>query len=125
MKAAAMLDAAIKTQLQGYFARITQPIELVASLDDGAKSQEMRALLEDIAALSGSISLRPDGEDARKPSFAINRVGSAVGVTFAGLPMGHEFNSLILALLQVGGHPPKEAPETLAQIAALQGDFGF
>ena len=125
MKAAAMLDAAIKTQLQGYFARITQPIELVASLDDGAKSQEMRALLEDIAALSGSISLRPDGEDARKPSFAINRVGSAVGVTFAGLPMGHEFNSLILALLQVGGHPPKEAPETLAQIAALQGDFVF
>ena len=120
-----MLDATIKTQLQGYFARIQQPIELVASLDAGEKSTEMRALLEDIAALSEKISLRTDGSDARKPSFAINRVGSEVGVSFAGLPMGHEFNSLILALLQVGGHPPKEEAAVLEQARALAGEFRF
>ena len=120
-----MLDAAIKTQLQGYLARITQPIELVASLDGSAKAAEMRGLLEEIAGLSGQISLRLDGADTRRPSFAINRVGSGHSASFAGIPLGHEFNSLVLALLQIGGHPPKESAETLAQIAALDGDFVF
>jgi len=120
-----MLDAAIKTQLKSYFERIVQPIELVASLDQSEKSQEMLALLEDISAQSDRIALSRDGQDARKPSFAIRRVGSEIGVTFAGLPMGHEFNSLVLALLQVGGHPSKETAETIAQIEALDGDYLF
>ncbi|HSV29075.1 MAG TPA: alkyl hydroperoxide reductase subunit F [Candidatus Omnitrophota bacterium] len=119
-----MLDEAIKGQLRAYFAKITQPVELVASLDDGAKSQEMDALLRDVAALSDQITL-VQGDNARTPSFAINRVGSDVGVRFAGLPMGHEFNSLILALLQVGGHPPKESAEVIEQIKALDGDYVF
>ncbi len=120
-----MLDATLKNQLKAYFERITHPIALVASLDVGAKSEEMLALLQDIAALSDKISLATDGDDARRPSFAINRIGSDIGVQFAGLPMGHEFNSLILALLQVGGHPPKESEETLAQVRALEGEFRF
>jgi NADH-dependent peroxiredoxin subunit F len=120
-----MLDAALKTQLKGYLERITQPIELVASLDDGAKSQEMQELLEDVAALSDNISFVRRDDDARVPSFAINRIGTPVGVRFAGLPMGHEFNSLILALLQVGGHPSKEAPELIEQIRNLDGEFSF
>ncbi|TCZ60883.1 alkyl hydroperoxide reductase subunit F [Roseicella aquatilis] len=120
-----MLDATLKTQLQGYFARITQPIELVSSLDDGAKSQELQSLLQDIAGLSDKITYVRRDDDARTPSFTINRVGGDVGLRFAGLPMGHEFNSLILALLQVGGHPPKESAETLEQIRALDGEFLF
>ena len=119
-----MLDANLKTQLQGYLTRITMPIELVASLDDSAKSQEMLGLLQDIAALSDKIAVT-HGDDARKPSFRIRRVGSEIGAAFAGLPMGHEFNSLVLALLQVGGHPSKEAPAILEQIRGLEGDFRF
>jgi alkyl hydroperoxide reductase subunit F len=120
-----MLDAALKSQLKGYFERISRPIELAASLDDGAKSQEMRDLLEDVAALSDKISFVRRDDDARVPSFAINRIGTPIGVRFAGLPMGHEFNSLILALLHVGGHPSKEAPELIEQIRNLDGDFRF
>jgi alkyl hydroperoxide reductase subunit F len=120
-----MLDAALKTQLKAYLDNVTQPIELVASLDGGDKSREMLDLLTDIAGLSDKITLRQDGADARKPSFAINRVGTDLGVTFAGLPMGHEFNSLVLALLQVGGHPSKTAPEVLEQIKTLPGEFKF
>jgi alkyl hydroperoxide reductase subunit F len=120
-----MLDANIKSQLQAYFERIQMPIELVASLDDSAKALEMRELVEEVAALSDKISVRLDGDDARKPSFAINRIGADIGVVFAGLPMGHEFNSLILALLQVGGHPPKEDAAVLEQIRALEGDYVF
>jgi alkyl hydroperoxide reductase subunit F len=120
-----MLDDAIKLQLKAYFERITQPIELLGSLDDSGKSQEMRELLQDIAAQSDKIALSLDGDDTRKPSFEIRRAGAAHGVTFAGLPMGHEFNSLILALLQIGGHPAKESAETIAQIKALDGDYLF
>ncbi|WP_188260652.1 alkyl hydroperoxide reductase subunit F [Azospirillum tabaci] len=120
-----MLDSNVKGQLKAYFDKITQPIELAASLDDGAKSQEMQALLQDIASLSDKITFVRSDDDARKPSFAITRTGTDVGVRFAGLPMGHEFNSLILALLQVGGHPSKESAEVIEQVKALEGEYRF
>jgi alkyl hydroperoxide reductase subunit F len=120
-----MLDADLKSQLQAYLEKVVHPIELVASLDQGEKSQELKALLEDIASLSDKISLSLDGQDARKPSFAINRLGTDVTVRFAGIPMGHEFTSLVLALLQVGGHPPKVADDVIEQVRSLDGDFRF
>ena len=120
-----MLDANLKSQLKGYLERITQPIELIASLDEGAKSREMAELLEEIAALSDKIVYVRRDDDARRPSFAIRRTGSDVEVRFAGMPMGHEFNSLVLALLQVGGHPSKTAQDLIEQVQALDGDFAF
>ncbi len=120
-----MLDAALQDQLRAYLAHIVHPVELVASLDDGDKSRELWELLGEIAALSASVTLRRDDADARKPSFAIVRAGTDVSVAFAGLPMGHEFNSLVLALLHVGGHPAKAEPETLDRIKALDGDYRF
>lgn len=120
-----MLEASLKAQLQGYLTNITQPIELVASLDGGAKSQELLTLLEEIAALSDKISLVRSDDDARKPSFLIRRVGTDIGVRFAGIPLGHEFTSLVLALLQVGGHPSKAAQELIEQVKGLDGDYVF
>ncbi|KGM53915.1 alkyl hydroperoxide reductase [Lysobacter daejeonensis GH1-9] len=120
-----MLDADLKTQLKAYLEHLTQPIELVAALDDGDKSRELDGLLREITALSDKISLRRDDNDARKPSFAINRVGSDIGVRFAGIPMGHEFTSLVLALLHVGGHPSKTAQEVIEQVRGLDGDYTF
>lgn len=121
-----MLDANIKTQLKAYLDKVTQPIEIVASLDDGDKSREMLELLNDIKGLSDKISLTEVRDDAeRKPSFSLNRSGSNMGVRFAGLPMGHEFTSLILALLQVGGHPPKAEADVIEQIRSLEGRFEF
>ena len=119
-----MLDANLKGQLKTYMANITQPIELVASLDDGAKSREMRDLLGEIAELSDKVSVTAGHAD-RVPSFMIRRVGTDIGVTFAGLPMGHEFTSLVLALLQVGGHPSKAAQDLIQQIRDIDGDYAF
>ena len=119
-----MLDANLKGQLKTYMANITQPIELVASLDEGAKSRELEDLLNEIAELSDKVTVA-SGDDKRKPSFMIRRVGTDIGVTFAGIPMGHEFTSLVLALLQVGGHPSKAAQDVIEQIKALDGDFSF
>jgi alkyl hydroperoxide reductase subunit F len=121
-----MLDASLKAQLAGYLERISQPVELAAALDDTAASAEMRALLDDIAGASPLITVSESrGGPHRTPSFSVNRPGESHGPRFAGLPMGHEFTSLVLALLQVGGYPPKVEQALLEQIRALDGDFEF
>ncbi|QXI25850.1 alkyl hydroperoxide reductase subunit F [Pseudomonas vanderleydeniana] len=120
-----MLDANLKAQLKSYLERVTQPIEIVASLDDGAKSREMLELLQEVASLSSHITLQDNGTDARKPSFSLNRPGADISLRFAGIPMGHEFTSLVLALLQVGGHPSKASVEVIEQIRSLKGEFNF
>ncbi len=120
-----MLDAATTAQLKSYLERIVEPIELVASLDDSPKSAELLDLLTETAALSDSITVRRADDDQRRPSFAVGRVGTDIGVRFAGIPMGHEFTSYVLALLQVGGHPSTASAETIEQIRSLDGDHHF
>ncbi|GAC1037205.1 alkyl hydroperoxide reductase subunit F [Pseudomonas sp. No.117] len=120
-----MLDANLQAQLKTYLERVTRPIEIVASLDDGAKSREMLSLLQDIASLSDQVSLSTDGSDERRPSFALLTPGQNIDLRFAGLPMGHEFTSLVLALLQVGGHPSKASQDVIEQVKALDGDYQF
>jgi alkyl hydroperoxide reductase subunit F len=121
-----MLDDTLKAQLGAYLERVTQPFEIVASLDDSDTAREMQSLLQTIQSLrADKITLRTDGNDARKPSFSLQRVGSSNSLRFAGLPLGHEFTSLVLALLWTGGHPPKEEQETIEQIQSLDGDFNF
>ena len=121
-----MLDETLKTQLKAYLEKVVRPIEIIASLDDSAKSREMEELLGEIVLLSDKISLieRRDA-DAHTPSFALNSPGHDIHLRFAGLPMGHEFTSLVLALLQVGGHPSKTAQDVIEQIQSLDGEYKF
>ena len=120
-----MLDAPLKAQLKAYLERLIYPVELVATLDDRPASVEMKTLIEEIVSLNPKVSARFDGNDARRPSFSISRVGQDMGVRFAAIPMGHEFTSLVLALLQAGGHPPKVETEVIEQIQALDADLEF
>jgi len=120
-----MLDDTLKSQLQAYLAKLQRPIRLIASLDDGASSAELRTLLQEIASLSDLVRYDESGSDARKPSFVIARDGETTGVRFAAIPLGHEFTSLVLALLWTGGHPPKVEAGVIEQIQALDGDFNF
>ena len=121
-----MLDATMTQQLKTYLANLREPVELVASLGDDEKSTQTRELLEEIAALHDLVSASFDGTDARTPSFIIRRGSDAEKwVRFAGLPMGHEFTSLVLALLWAGGHPPKVDADLLEQVRGLEGDFNF
>ena len=120
-----MLDADLKSQLKAYLERITQPIELVASLDSGPESQQLLQLLQDIASLCDRVSLDTSGDDARRPSFTIRRSGTDVSVSFAAIPLGHEFTSLVLALLQVGGHPAKVDPAVAERVRGLVGELRF
>ncbi|MCF8181263.1 MAG: alkyl hydroperoxide reductase subunit F, partial [Burkholderiaceae bacterium] len=120
-----MLDDTLKSQLQTYLGMLRNPIRLIATLDDSETGVEMRTLLETIVGLSDKVSLDTSGTDARTPSFVVVREGETQGVRFAGLPLGHEFTSLVLALLWTGGHPPKVEADVIDAIKALDGDFNF
>jgi len=121
-----VLDNDLKAQLKAYLERLQRPVSIIASVDDGDSSKQMLELLEDIRAQSDRISVEVRRDDAeRKPSFALTSPGHDIHLRFAGLPMGHEFTSLVLALLQVGGHPSKAAPELLEQVRALEGEYRF
>jgi len=121
-----MLDANLQSQLKTYLERVTRPIQITAHVDDGAKSQEMLELLNTLTTLSAQISLdvRRDSSE-RTPSFALTTPGQDIHLVFAGLPMGHEFTSLVLALLQVGGHPSKATAELIEQVRNLEGEYRF
>ena len=120
-----MLDAPTTAQLKNYLVNLRTPVELVATLDDSAKSAELRALVEAVVAQSDLVTARFDGTASRVPSFAIRRGDGTAETHFAGLPMGHEFTSLVLALLHMGGHPPKEDADLLDAVKALDGEYRF
>ena len=121
-----MLDANMKQQLGQYLANLKTPVELVVALDDSAKAQEVNSLANDIVALSDLIT-RIDHNDGqvRAPSLTVRGVESHSTMVFAGVPMGHEFTSLVLALLHSGGHPLKVEPQVIEQIKNLSGEFEF
>ena len=124
------LDATIKAQLQQYLQMLREPIVLAESLDDSAGATEMHDLLVEITNMSDKVTLMQE-DNARKPSFAVKRgdahskASQLVGVRFAGIPLGHEFTSLVLALLHTGGHPIKLEQDKIDQIAAIKGEFHF
>ncbi|WP_414464516.1 alkyl hydroperoxide reductase subunit F [Hyphomicrobium sp. DY-1] len=121
-----MLDDALKSQLKGYLEKVVRPIEIRAAVDASAKSVEMVSLLTDITNLSDKITLvEEQNSPDRTPSFALTTPGQEISLRFAGIPLGHEFTSLVLALLQVGGHPPRVEQAVIDQIRALDGDFSF
>ncbi len=120
-----MLDPNLAQQLATHLEKVTEPIELVTSLDDGPKSIELAELLDEIAAMSDKVTVDRRDDDERRPSFAINRVGTDISVRFAGIPMGHEFTSLVLALLQVGGHPSTASADVIEQVRNLDGEYHF
>lgn len=120
-----MLDETLQSQLRAYLTKIVQPVELIASLDESQGAQEMRALLETIASLTDKVSVRLDGQQTRRPSFQIRRVGTSSSLHFAAVPLGHEFTSLVLALLWSGGHPPKVDEASLESIRSLSASLRF
>jgi alkyl hydroperoxide reductase subunit F len=120
------LDITIKNQLQDYMTRLVNPIKLLANLDETASSQEMLEMLEEVASLSEKITLNKETDVSKRiPSFEVNREIDVTGITFAGIPSGHEFTSFVLALLQAGGHPLKIDAEKIEQIKNIQGNFHF
>ena len=120
-----MLDTYLKNQLKAYFEKIEKPVALVASLDESEKSSEMLTLLQEVAEQSNKITLSTDGQATKRPSFSVGAVGDNARIHFAGLPMGHEMTSFVLAILQSGGYPPKVEQAIIDSIKDLPGKLSF
>src|SRR5690606_23019757 len=121
-----MLDAEMKSQLGAYLERLVDPVEITAFVDGTAESRNMLSLLADITSLTPKVTVKESRDGGgRTPAFSLARAGESARVTFAGLPMGHEFTSLVLALLQVSGYPPKVDQAVIDQVKAQQADLEF
>jgi alkyl hydroperoxide reductase subunit F len=121
-----MLEANIKQQMNTYLQNIVRPIELVVSVNDSPKARELEALAREISDMSGQITLTIRTDDTgRVPRMDVGPAGETARVSFAGVPMGHEFTSLVLALLQAGGYPSKEKPELQEQARHLSKPLNF
>lgn len=119
-----MLEADIKSQLEQYLQLMESDILLKVSAGSDDVSKEMLALVEELASMSSKIHYE-EAKLSRTPSFSVNRIGEDTGVTFAGIPLGHEFTSLVLALLQVSGRAPKIDQDKIDQIKNINGEYNF
>lgn len=119
-----ILDADIKTQLSQYLQLMENDILLKVSAGNDDVSKDMLALVDELATMSSKITVEKV-ELERTPSFSVNRPGEDTGVVFAGIPLGHEFTSLVLALLQVSGRAPKVEQKLIDQIKNIQGEYHF
>ncbi|MEN0641889.1 alkyl hydroperoxide reductase subunit F [Alkalicoccobacillus gibsonii] len=119
-----VLDTEIKSQLNQYMQLLENDIVIKVNAGDDKVSTDMIALLDELSAMSERITIEKAALP-RTPSFSVNRVGEDTGVTFAGVPLGHEFTSLVLALLQVSGRAPKVDQSVIDQIKQIKGEFHF
>ncbi|MFD1863487.1 alkyl hydroperoxide reductase subunit F [Planococcus chinensis] len=119
-----ILDADIKAQLEQYLQLLEGDVLLKVSAGRDDVSRDMAALVEELSAMSARIKVE-HAQLERTPSFSVNRIGEDTGITFAGIPLGHEFTSLVLALLQVSGRAPKADAKVIEQIKSIQGNYHF
>ncbi|ETP67017.1 NADH dehydrogenase [Planococcus glaciei CHR43] len=119
-----ILDADIKAQLAQYLELLEGDVLLKVSAGSDDVSRDMLALVNELSAMSARIKVE-HAQLERTPSFSVSRIGEDTGITFAGIPLGHEFTSLVLALLQVSGRTPKADAKVIDQIKSIQGNYHF
>ena len=120
------LSTEITTQLKQYLAKLNSNVVIEAFVDESEVSTNMSELLVELAEMTEKISLNIHKDTTeRTPSFKINKPNETTGIQFAGIPLGHEFSSLVLALLQVGEHPLKISEDLVDQIKNIEGEFFF
>ncbi|AZV41867.1 NADH dehydrogenase [Peribacillus asahii] len=119
-----LLDADIKAQLAQYLQLMEGDVLLKVSAESDDVSRDMLALVDELATMSSNIKVEKTPLQ-RTPSFSVNRIGEDTGVTFAGIPLGHEFTSLVLALLQVSGRAPKVDQKVIDQVKSIKGEYHF
>ncbi len=119
-----ILDSEIRNQLNDYLKLMEGDIKITLSVGEDENSKDMTALVDELVTMSEKIKIEK-GVLKRTPSFTLDRPDLETGIVFAGVPLGHEFSSLVLALLQVSGRPPKVEASTLERIKAIKGQHHF
>lgn len=119
-----LLDEDIRKQLEEYLKLMEGDVVIKVSAASDNHSNDMIALVDEISSMSPKIKVERSSL-SRTPSFSVNRPGEDTGITFAGIPLGHEFTSLVLALLQVSGRAPRADEKAMEQVKKLKGKYNF
>ncbi|PWU14125.1 MAG: alkyl hydroperoxide reductase subunit F [Bdellovibrio sp.] len=116
-----MIDSEMKSQLQEVFGKLERPVKLVYDESDHQNQHELIEMLEDLRSTSSKILVESSGQSSPSPSFHIERESKATGLRFRGIPGGHEFTSLIVAILNTDGKGKMPDSGLRARIRALNG----
>lgn len=120
-----MLEKDLQEQLKSVFADLSQTIELVYFNSSHADQNQLIELLSDIQSASSKIKVKksekPEEQNIAFPGFRIEKQGHPTGITFKGIPGGHEFTSLILAILNSDGKGKFPDENILKRIKNLKG----
>ncbi|QQZ09385.1 alkyl hydroperoxide reductase subunit F [Heyndrickxia vini] len=119
-----ILESDIKAQLNQYLQLLENDVLLKVSASSDKLSNDMLALADELATMSSRIKVEQTTLE-RTPSFSVNRIGDDTGVAFAGIPLGHEFTSFVLALLQVSGRAPKIDQSLIDRVKGIKGEYHF
>lgn len=119
-----ILDETIKLQLKEYLSLLEDEVVIKKYTGTDEVSLQMDELLEELNKLSSKIHIEEEVLN-RMPSFKLTKRDTDSGITFAGVPLGHEFSSLVLALLQVSGRPPKMEQEVVDRIKLIKRELSF
>ena len=114
-----MLDQNLKNQLAQYLDMLKTEVTIGLSVTNDEKSNKVRGFVEDVASLSDKINV-VEKDLAYTPAFELIGEKDHGQIIFAGVPLGHEFSSFALALLQVGGIEPKIDDTTKKRIKAIE-----
>lgn len=119
-----ILDGEIRGQLEQYLQLMENEVLIKVSLGNDDISKDMADLMKELSSMSQKIKIEETALD-RTPSFALGRPGEDTGIVFAGIPLGHEFTSFVLALLQVSGRAPKIDSQLAERIKSIKGEYHF
>jgi alkyl hydroperoxide reductase subunit F len=118
------LDSQVKSELTPYLDYIEEDIVLRVSPGAGEDGRRILDFVNEIGEMSRKISVEEVVLE-RSPSFTVDKVGESSGIVFAGIPLGHEFTSLVMAMIQVSGRKPKVEEEIITQIKNIDRELNF
>lgn len=120
-----MLDEATKSQVKEYFNRLKNEVKILVYDGDHTNRKDMIEFLSDVQGLNENLKIEYSKEVSTGVDFDILSMGKPTGIKFSGIPMGHEFTSFILAVLQAGGNPIKLDESMLRAVSKIKGELNF
>jgi NADH-dependent peroxiredoxin subunit F len=121
MQVMTLLDESLLEQLKGHFAGLDHSYSFEVAPSTHDRQPELLELLNGLSSVSPKLSVATSGAPAQSVRFSLSRDGAATGVSFRGVPGGHEFTSLVLAVLNADGKGRVPDSGIVARVQRLKG----
>ncbi len=116
-----MIEAAMIEQLKQVFQRLEAPVHLVYRPSQHPKQSDLTTMLGQLDGTSPNVIVREEGEVSDVPRFHVETADGPNGIRFIGIPGGHEFTSLVLAILNSDGKGKLPDDVLIQRVRRLKG----